>query len=135
MPARRYRLRLLRLVALCLCGVLLAPLSLSFVAAADDTCACGMRNGCSCKLIMARQGAHCEMMGGPSKCSMRSSHQPGVEALLASFDLRGWARPRVVREPRADREPSGSVAAVHVRLPEAVSPDPLTPPPRSFQAV
>jgi hypothetical protein len=134
MPARRDRLRLLRLVALLLCGVLLASLSLPFVAAADDTCACGMRNGCSCKLVMAREGAHCAMRG-PSECSMRSSRQPGADALLASFDLRGWARPEAVREPKGDREPSGSIQTVHVRLPESDSPDPLTPPPRSFQAV
>jgi hypothetical protein len=97
------------------------------LSAGMDTCACGMKRGCFCKLLAAREGAHCDKKGGG--CSMKSVPQPDATPLLASLDLRGWLPGAAVPvEPGA--EPAGSVLAGVFPLPAAPTHLPPTPPPR-----
>jgi hypothetical protein len=120
----------IRLAAVGLALVLLAPAGALLLSHADDTCACGMKSGCFCKLI-ASQGAHCSLRGG--SCSMKPSHRPpDSQALFASLDLRGWLiRPVAVAE--AHRDVTDLSPAASCRLPRSLARRPEIPPPRSFQ--
>ena len=96
------------------------------LSAATDTCACGMRGGCICKLA-APEGAHCDKKGGG--CSMKSAPQPDATPLLASLDLRGWLH-GTAGLAHPGTEPTGTVIAGALSLPPAPAHLPPTPPPR-----
>ncbi len=119
-----------RLSAVCLLAVLLAPAGALFLS--EHTCACGMKNGCFCRLI-APHGAHCDG-GVQMTCSMKRQRQPATgDVLFASFALRGWLVERVCEAP-SSREPAGAALEAAYRLPRIPSRAPEIPPPRSFQA-
>ena len=119
------------LAALCLLLAWILPNVALFLSVDADTCACGMKRGCICKLI-AREGAHCDKKGGG--CSMRSAPQPDATPLLASLDLRGWLRGDAgLAVPGT--EPAGIVAADAFGLPPAPVHLPATPPPRLLPRV
>ena len=124
-PSHRARLRT-PWAALCLLLAWMLPNAALLLSAGTDTCACGMRDGCICKLA-AREGAHCDKKGGG--CSMRSVPQPDATPLLASLDLRGWLHGTAgLAVPGA--EPAGTVIAGALSLPPAPAHLPPTPPPR-----
>ena len=124
-PFHRGRLRM-SLAALCLLLAWILPNAALFLSVDADTCACGMKRGCICKLI-AREGAHCDKKGGG--CSMRRAHRPDAAPLLASLDLRGWLRGDAgLAIPGT--EPAGTLAVGAFPLPPAPAQFPATPPPR-----
>lgn len=128
--AHRAGLRLGIAVVLILAA--LAPGAALLSLAGDDTCACGMKGGCLCRLTapQAPNGAHCSM--GSGGCSMRSCNPPPEDAWLASLDLRGWLFPHT-SGLLAGMSPSGPVAPETARRPRRSSDRPEPPPPRSSQ--
>jgi hypothetical protein len=108
------------------------PNAALLLSAGMDHCACGMKGGCICKLLAAKEGAHCDKKGGG--CSMRSVPQPDATPLLASLDLRGWLRDAAGLTVPGD-EPVGMVTVGVLPLPPAPARLPATPPPRLLSGV